>query len=251
MLNDARELVSIVRSTSTATVTAVRGFHSDDKPWGLACLNDGSVWTMASSRTIARLSPEGTVAERVNLGAVWVSLFASGDHLLFQSALLTPGGPALATSRPRQPGDSRPWPGIKSRPAAQGVNAIAYNLVRCGLASGETIPCWFGAETDVWVSDGVRAERHAYPWIRGADIDPSSPLRDIALIGDRVAWVLTTAARFFEGRSVGHRLFRSTPGGAEGARTELTIPARLIVDATPLTCLVLLADGQLMEVSTR
>src|SRR5213076_3121318 len=121
-------------------------------------------------------------------------LFGSGDRLLFQPAAISVGSPALATSRPREPHNSRPWPAINARPAPQGVNPIAYNLIRCGVAPGSAVPCWFGTETDVSVSDGARTERHSYPWIRGADVDPSSPLRDIAMVDGGVVWILATAA---------------------------------------------------------
>jgi hypothetical protein len=251
MLNDIRQLLSIDLATKSGRVTAVRGLRTDDKPWGLACLKDESLWTLASSRLLVRLSADGEVRERINLRVPWVGLFESAGRLLYQPVSTAVGSPALAIGDPHSLEKARPWPAISTRAVPQGVSLIAHNLIRCGLARGPERPCWFATETDVAVSDGATTERHGYTWVRGPDVDPSAPLRDVAIANDRLLWLLTTGVRLIDARSVGQDLILAERAGGEIARTSFPVSARLILDATSNSCLLLAADGTLIQVSVR
>jgi hypothetical protein len=251
LLTSDGQLVAIAPATRSAETSTIRDLGSDAKPWGLACLHDGSLWTIGRPYQIVRLTRDGGVGERVNLRSAWINLYGLEDRLLFQSASLKPGGPVLAITRPGEEHDSRPWSTTRARSAPKGVNPLMHNLVRCGLGPGRMVPCWFGTDTEVSYTESGHTERERYEWIRNADVDPAIPIRDVAATEHERVWILATSRRLVEGRSVGHRLFLVSRRGGELARVELTAPARLIVDATGDTCLLLTTEGQLVEIAPK
>ncbi len=98
LLLDSGQLVEIAVASRAVTVHSVLGLFPSDRPWGLACLADGTLWTLASPRALARLSALGRIAERQNLRLPRIGLFSSGDRLLFQALPTVVSTPALASS---------------------------------------------------------------------------------------------------------------------------------------------------------
>src|SRR5207237_358161 len=92
------------------------------EPWGLACLSDGTAWTLATPRILARISSDGTVAERVHLDNPWVEMFGAGDRLLYAQAPALAGSPVLTIGSPRRLQHGRPWAGLLARAAASQPN---------------------------------------------------------------------------------------------------------------------------------
>ena len=64
-------------------------------------------------------------------------------------------------------------------------------------------------------------------------------------------WLLPATGGGARGPITGRRLVKTNRSGTELASVELTPPARLILAATDTTCVLLTADGTLMEVTTR
>lgn len=251
LLNGARQLMEISPSNRTVAIHPVRGLEREDQPWGLACLTDQTLWMLTTPRTLARVGRDGAIVERLSLPAPWIELFGAGDRLLFERMPPVIASPVLATSRPRSPQASRPWPGLLARTAAARADVLATNLVSCGLANGPTVPCWFPSDTQVVLSDGTQIRRHSFPWIRAADVDPAAPLRDVAFVERGRVWLLATSSRLYQGRRAGGRLLLATTEGREIARIDLDPPARLVLAATDTSCLLLTVRGDLVEVRER
>ena len=157
LLDESRQLVEVLPASGRIASRAVQGFAPGAQPWGLACLSDGSLWTLESPRVLARLSAAASVAERVALGLPRVALFASGDRLIFQQMPLVARAPVLASGPPRQPFQVRPWAGLDGRAAASREDELKHNIVSCGLPAGAWLPCWFADESRISVSDGTVA----------------------------------------------------------------------------------------------
>jgi hypothetical protein len=249
LLNDARALVAVSPDTRTTVVRALQGLRAEEKPWGLGCSDEGHLWTLATPRTIARLTPHGVVAERVDLAAPFIGLFGEGGGLLLAPVPPSVGGPVLVLKHPNRPRFGRPWPALRARAAPHGTSLLARNLVRCGLGADRAIPCWFTDSADVVVADpGRTLASHSVP-VRGADVDATAPLRDFAFAGRDRAWILATGARLHAGRSTGRRLLLAALDGRELGRVDLDPPGRLLLAASARSCLVLTVTGDILEVT--
>jgi hypothetical protein len=251
LLLDSAQLVEIAVASRTVTVHSVLGLFPSDRPWGLACLADGTLWTLASPRALTRLSALGRIAERQNLRLPRIGLFASGDRLLFQALPTVVSAPALASSPARQPLEVRPWPGLLNRAAAgRDAQLSSYNLVNCGLAAGAFVPCWFANDGRIVISDGVSL------WVRPLAAflsrgDQTAPIWDAALGGSDRLWLLATAKDSGVGRRAGGRLLRLRLNSLKQAALDLDPPARLILWASDTRCLMLTVRGELVEVIAR
>jgi hypothetical protein len=253
LLLQSGQLVEINVASRAVTVHSVLGLFSSDRPWGLACLADGTLWTMASPRALTRLSTLGRIAERQSLRLPRIGLFSSGDRLLFQALPTVVSTPALASSPARQPLDVRPWPGLMNRATTGGDDQLAsYNLVNCGIAAGAFVPCWFANDGRVFVSDGVSL------WVRpfaglSSRGDQTAPIWDAALGGSDRLWLLATVAAKDSGvgRRAGGRLIHLHLNSPKQAALDLDPPARLILWASDTRCLMLTVRGELVEVIAR
>jgi len=250
LLNEHLDLTEITPATLAASTHAVTGFHRDERPWGLACSADQTIWTLPAARTLARLTSSGKVVDRRPLGVPITALFAIGDRLLLAPAPPVVGFPLLATSLPARPDERRAWPGLLGRAAASRVDLFARNLVNCGMAFDRELPCWLTDATEIVVSDGVQVRRISMPFVNQADIDREAPIRDVALIERSRAWVLATSARMVNGRRAGGRLFLVADGHPL-ADLLLPLNSRLIVAADAARCVLLTVDGHLIEVNAR
>ena len=159
LLTERADLIVMTHATRQVTARVVKGLPFTDTPWGLACLADGSLWTLGTARTLVRMSAEGVVRERIELKFPRLVLFGFTDRLLFIDLPMLVARPLLATALPREKGESRPWPRFLARATELRTDLFARNLVNCGIGDGRSLPCWFADERTVIVSDGSNANQ--------------------------------------------------------------------------------------------
>src|SRR5579864_3510647 len=155
LLTEAPDLVEVSPAARAVVIHPLRGLDASDKVWGLACLADGALWTLASPLALARLDRRGVVRERVALELPRIGLFGASDRLLVQQMPIVPGAPLLVSTPPRQPGIVRAWPGLTGRTGHSREQQIARNFVNCGVGVARIVPCWLAHEPSVSISDGT------------------------------------------------------------------------------------------------
>jgi hypothetical protein len=226
---------------------ALSGLTRGDKVWGLACLSDGTLWTMASPRSVARVDERGQVRERIPVHLPRVAMFGAGDRLLFQQLPSPPGVSVLATSPPREPTAIRPWAGLTTRTVSTRADQLARNLTNCGIGSGRWMPCWFADDLRFTISDGRSARVVALNGLHTGTLDKEAPIWDVALTPSDYVWVLINLGGARDHRA-GGRLVRAREGTSDVIAASLDPPARQILLASESRCLLLAADGSLVEV---
>ena len=251
LLTDTLHLVEVSTTRRRVVVHDVRGLDAEDRPWGLACLTDASLWTLSSPRSLARLGQNGQVVERIDLPSPRIALFAWRDRLLFQQLPMVVAAPALATSPPRQPSEGRRWPGLLGVPAPSRDDQLSENLVNCGIPAGLTVPCWFAGERRVSLSDGASARSQSFPFLTSSGVEQTAPIWDLALAGSDRLWLLAGVKNPVTGGRAGGRLIRTDRRGARPEPLDLKPLARVILSATDTSCWLLTVEGQFMEVSVR
>lgn len=250
LLTEQPQLIHIAHVDRRVSLQPVRGFLADDRVWGLACLEDATLWTLANARTLARIGTDGVVRERIELSLPRLALFGRKDRLLFVQLPLVAGMPLLSTAQPRRPSDVRAWPGIFSRPARSRPEALTANLVNCGISSDDVLPCWLPDEDRATLSDGVTARTVRFGVRRTPGNDASAPIWDLAVAPGGSLWVLATMVDG-EGHRVGGRLIHTDASGAERSATALESAARIIVSAGDGECVLLSTRGDLVHVVQR
>lgn len=248
LLTDANQLVE-VHGNADAVTRAVLGFQVGDRPWGLACLSDGTLWTMAAPRALARLDRTGRVQERVSVQLPRIALFGAGERLLFQQLPIAFGAAALMTSPPRRPASVRPWPGLTSRTARTREEQLAQNLATCGIARETSVPCWFIDEMEFTISDGSAARAIKLPSVEMPMLDREMPVRDVALAPEGRFWYLVGGRDPEHGRRAGVRLVRGHEQSFEQLSIDLRPSARVLLSATASRCLLVAMDGSLVEIA--
>ena len=252
LLTDAADLVAVAVADRPPTMRLRRltGLRADDRPWGLACLDGPVLWTLPSPRALAQVTPDGILVERISLDLPRIALFGADRRLIFQQLPVKDGAPVLQSSRPGA-ADRRAWAGLVSRRAATPEAELRLNLVACGIGRNGMVPCWFGDQPHVSLSNGAEARTVSIPALRGPLVNQATPIADAALVqGDRL-WVLAATRIAGQGQPAGGRLLRLDPQGNEIAHVDLAPPARLIVAADASRCLLLSLDGNLIEVYAR
>jgi hypothetical protein len=248
LLTEHPDLILITHPARQVTIHRLEGLRTNDRPWGLACLADGTLWSLATPRVLIRISAEGVVRERVELRFPRVAMFGWGDRLLFIDLPMLIAKPLLATAIPRARGESMPWPRFLGRAAEARADLIARNLVNCGIGNGRRLPCWFADERRVVVSDGASANTVSFDALSARDVAPATPIWDLAMGGADTLWLLAGARGSAGGSVSGARLIKTDGRGTELATLALVPSARMIVAATDTTCVLLAVDGRLMEV---
>jgi hypothetical protein len=248
LLTEHPDLILITHPARQVTIHRLEGLRTNDRPWGLACLTDGTLWSLATPRVLIRISAEGVVRERVELRFPRVAMFGWGDRLLFIDLPMLIAKPLLATAIPRARGESMPWPRFLGRAAEARADLVARNLVNCGIGNGRRLPCWFADERRVVVSDGVSANTVSFAALSARDVAPATPIWDLAMGGADTVWLLASARGSAGAAVSGARLIKTDGRGTELATLALVPSARMIVAATATTCVLLAADGRLMEV---
>jgi hypothetical protein len=227
--------------------------------WGLARLEDGSLWTLKGRHAVIQIGPEGAITREVALADPHLGLFGAADRLVYQQASFTPPGPALRAGVPGETG-TVPWSDMTTRPfdrLARG-SSIALNMVACGGSALPQRPCWFPDEAAVSLIDARGATRTIA--LRGLDVvspeilltseNPQRPVRDAYLDREGRIWVLSsgTAPPGGSVRPGGWLLARYGPHGEPMGMRRLPEPARLILRAAPDRALLLTGAGMVAEV---
>jgi hypothetical protein len=251
LLTDAPELTRVSIDSNAATTTPLRGLRQGEKPWGLACLSNGELWTLAAPEVLARLTVDGHIVERVRLDRPRLGLYSAGDRLLLQHLPAGAGAPLLAARLPRSVSPVALWPAPVSRHALSPEELLRANFVSCGIGVAGYVPCWLVNEARLAIGDGTRAhtsvrELRVTP---GGTVDDSTPVWDVALAGASRVWVLASARAGPRGFRVAARLMKSNRQGIDEESVELSPAARLILWAGDDRCVLLSANGQLVEVS--
>lgn len=251
LLTDRPDLIVMTHSTRAIAVRPVKGLQSADKPWGLACLTDGSLWTLATSRALVRLSPQGQARERLDLPAPRLVMFGWIDRLLFIQLPMPIARPLLATNPPRATSTPTPWPRFFARASESRIELLTHNLVNCGIGYGRRLPCWFADERRAIVSDGAEATPVSFSELYARDVATSAPIWDLAMGSAKTLWLLVGTGGT-GGRAVtGGRLVKADGAGNELTSLALAPAARTILMATDTTCLLLTVTGALLEVTSR
>lgn len=248
LLTEEAQLVEISGDGRSVGIHQVAGLKPEERVWGLGCLSDGSLWTLASARTVVRLDRNGPVRERIELKVPRVALFGTGDRLLYQTLPMAAGAPALATSPPRQPESVRAWPGLTARAAGTREEQITRNLVNCGLGFERWMPCWFADDMRFSIFDGSASRTIALPALRSAAVDQAAPIWDIALAGADRFWLLASSRGRLDDRRAGGRLSWITEKAGSTVSMAIDPPARMIVAADESRCLLVTTQGSVMEV---
>ena len=248
LLTEEAQLVEISGDGRAVEVHQVVGLKPDERVWGLGCLSDGSLWTLASPRTVARLDRKGGIQRRIELRFPRVALFGADDRLLYQALPIAAGALALATSRPGQPETDRGWPGLTARSAATREQLLTRNLVNCGIGFARWMPCWFADSTRFSISDGSASRTIDLPALRTAPVDKTAPIWDIALSAAGRFWLLASSRGRLDDRRAGMRLSWVAEKTGSTVSIEIDPPARLIVAADESRCLLVSTLGSVMEV---
>ena len=255
LFTDAPALIKVSVGLRAVSVTPVRGFRPEDRPWGLACLPHNELWTLAAFGTLARLSPAGRVVERLLLDGPQLGIYGAGDRLLLQQPPRRVGMPLLAFGPPRQLSGLRPWPGMLARRSATREAELTTNLLNCGVGADAYVPCWFVNDRRVTVSDGsiVHTNSPELRFGRASPVDEAeaTPIVDVALAGATRMWVLTISRGGQNGRPIGGRLTKSNRHGDDEGHIDLHPEARVILSATDKACVYLSSSGGLVEVTER
>jgi hypothetical protein len=252
LLTDTPALTRISVGERIVSSSPVRGLRHDDKLWGLACLAETELWTLAAHDALARLAPDGRVAERLQLDRPRLGIYSAGERLLLQHPPSGVGKPLLSAGLPRKPSSFSQWPAPLAQRASSRDAEISANLVSCGIGAEGFVPCWLANQSLISISDGSRSHTSLQElrFVRASAIDEAVPIWDVALAGTSRAWVLSSARGGGpDGRRVGGRLTMSTRRGADDGSADLTPGARLIVSATDERCVLLSAAGELLEVA--
>jgi hypothetical protein len=253
VLTDAPALARITVAARAVAVTAVRGLGKGERPWGLACLHDDSLWTLSDYRSLTQLSFGGEVLARVKLRQPRLGIFGLGEWLLLQQPAMTSGMALLSIVGLADISRATPWPGVTAPSSAAAKGDLSSGFVACGLPYDGSLPCWLANQSRITISDGSVSHTSfvAPRFIASAAVDLSVPIWDVALAARSRAWVLTSAVPGPEGRRVGARLTRSNARGEDDGHVDLTPRARLIVGASEGMAVVLTVTGSLVEVSER
>ena len=215
--------------------------------WGLACLTDGSLWTLETGHSLASLTREGSIVERVSLQLPWMALFGRGDQILFEALPIVSGVPVMAKASPHALADARPWPGLNGRDGSSDAPSATRNLLRCGLAAAGLYPCWFVDRPTVVLSSESGVRSIDIPQSDLDVLDREMPVWDVAVADRSRLWVLATSAPPGARRRADTVLLLG--GAARSGRVRLPRPARLILFASSDRCTLLLETGEFLEVT--
>lgn len=252
LLTDAPALVEVTADGILRLSVPVRGFGRNERPWGLACVAGGELWTLADYRTLARISASGAVILRTTLRRPWLNVFGAGGVLLFQQPPTAAGGALLAAARPVDANRTEPWPGPAALPDAVKNTDLPSALVACGLGRQMRLPCWITTQTAITISDGAPERTSIVQPQLPSDgsHDATTPVWDVA-VSSSVLWILTSTVSGNAGRRVAAGMTRTTLRGERLGSIELQPRARLILSATDRAATVLTSAGTVVEVAVR
>jgi hypothetical protein len=258
LLVGGADIVHIDLSARRATRAALQ-IGAGERCWGLARLQDGSLWTLRGRNAVIRIDPGGGVTTEVALADAHLGLFAAADRLVYQQAIFTPPGPALKAGIPGD-ANTAPWSDMATR-AFEGIaraSAVALNMVSCGGTARSERPCWFPDEAAVSLIDVSGVTRRislpgltvVSPEILLTAENPPRPVRDAYVDRGGRIWVLSsgTAPPGRSDRPGGWVLARYAPDGTAGGLVRLEDSARMILRADSERVLLLSGTGYVAEV---
>jgi hypothetical protein len=226
--------------------------------WGLARLDDGTLWTVCDWRRLRRIDDGGKTMTEFPLDAAQVALFAAGDRLLFQRAEFVAPAQALVVGKP---GDARrePWSTLQTRAYKLARTSVAaLNLVTCGNTRSAERACWFPDDPGVALIDREGRTRRmdlagipgVAPEVLLTSENPARPVRDAFVDRAGGVWVVSAgtpvpgAPEYPGGWLLAHFARDGTPLD----RMRLSEPARLILRADDRHLVLLLGSGYVAEV---
>jgi len=250
LLTDGPELARVSVDDGAVSSAALHGLRNGEKPWGLACLPNGELWTLATHEVLARLTADGQVVERVRLDRPRLGIYGAGERILLQHPPPGVGKPLLAAGLPRNLLGFVQWPAPASQQVQSRDDQLRANLVSCGIGVSGYVPCWLANQSRLAIGDGTLSHTTVQDlrFVREGTIDESAPIWDVALAGTSRVWVLASARTGADGRRVGGRLTKSSRRGSIEGFVDPSPSARLIMWATEDRCVLLSANGQLLEV---
>jgi hypothetical protein len=226
--------------------------------WGLARLQDGSMWTLRGRHALAKVRETGEIEREIPLAEAQFGLFGQGQRLLYQPADFIPPAPALFAGRP---GDTErvAWSSLRTRPFALArASVAALNLVSCGTGMRAERPCWFPDEPAVYlVDESGRSRRMDLPGLYRVSPEvlltadnPARPIRDAYVDAAGTIWVLSTGAPPSPAPDVpgGWVLARYGSRGEPMGVRRLSEPVRVILRAHAGRATVLTGAGMVGEV---
>jgi hypothetical protein len=235
--------------TPSLEMHVVRELATKPDLWGLACLSDGSVWTLETGHSLARLTRDGHVSLRLDLQLPWIAVFGAGERLLFQALPVVVNKPVLSTALPASLDAVRSWPGLDGRAGQGSTPSVTRNLLRCGIPASGWHPCWFVDDRAIAISDGVTTRVVAVPEGERASLDGEMPVWDVGIGSESRLWILASSPPFNGRRRLANKLLLVQRDGRV-ARVQLPRAARLLLFAAAARCLLLLESGELAEVSS-
>jgi hypothetical protein len=253
LLLEARRLTRVDLEAGHVRTIDLVGLRGDDRPWGLARLEDGARWTLVDRWTLALLSSDGKLTSRHPLTAPHLGLYGLGMRLLYQAFEVDP----------RQLGASLGPPGNLYRHKlvfdgqGQSHRAAAVsrleNLLGCGTSVIPMLPCWLpGLHTLHLVHESGAVDRVVLPAVAlggasGDNTRAANVVRDATIDSARRTWVLMGRTNAVQSPDAppanGRQLVVLAPGGQVLGRVTLEVDARLILGATASACYLLTSEG--------
>ena len=227
--------------------------------WGLARLEDGSLWTLKGRRSLAQIGAQGRIVREIPLAEPHFGLYANGNRLVYQPARFVSSGRLLTAGRP---GDQPlPWSAIEPRafPTLARASAAALNMVACGQTRTNERPCWFPDDTAVALirADGstrtvsLDGLTRVAPEVLLTSENPARPLRDVSVDETGSLWVVSSgsAPPGAGGEPGGWLLARYSGSGVLARISRLSEPVRLVLRAEPRHLVVLTGSGMVGQVA--
>jgi hypothetical protein len=250
LLTDGPELTRVSLDAGAVSSAQLHGLQHDEKPWGLACLPNGELWTLVTHEALARLTADGLIVERVRLDRPRLGIYSAGERILLQHPPAGVGKPLLAAGVPRKLLGFVQWPAPVSQQTRSRDDQLRANMVSCGIGVSGDVPCWITNQARLAIGDGTPSHTtlQELRFVYEGAIDESAPIWDVALAGTSRVWVLASARTGPDGRRVGGRLTKSSRRGSNEGFVDPSPSARLIMWAAEDRCVLLSATGHLLEV---
>jgi hypothetical protein len=226
--------------------------------WGLARLEDGTLWTICDWRRLRQIDESGATRREIGLDAAYVALFSASDRLLFQRAEFVAPDQALVAGTPGDP-HRTPWSTLQTRAYKMARTSVAaLNLVSCGNTRSRERACWFPDDPGVALIDHDGHTRRmdlagidaVPPEVLLTSENPARPVRDAYVDRTGSVWVISAGepVRGAPEYPGGWLLAHYASGGAPLDRMRISEPARLILRADDRRVVLLLGSGYVAEV---
>jgi hypothetical protein len=258
LMTGSNALVRVDLRTGSSVRAEVLRLAEEEHVWGLAMAR-GELWTLLGRTMLARVNAEGLVDRRIPLAAPHIGVFSGGDELLYQVMNFQPPVGALTIGPPGED-RRRGWSRMQTRalPLAR-TSAAALNLVSCGPALAGTTPCWFPDLSTLTLTSAAGESRELtldglpgdLPEVLLASDSPRRPIRDAVVDADGDLWVLgsgESAPSKSTRHPGGWLIARYDRDGRIKRRMRLPEPGRLLLGAAGDSCLIVAADGRIVEV---